>query len=134
MGMLGKLLEIVRGKPKRVAPPTLYFKDDQSAFEYACTYQRYELIKDQLLPCLVESVSNPPDGNSIAIIRIPHDGGEAKVIATFLSNGSHSQLEGSLCVAVVGETIESMGIPALMVVAELSPELTQNTWKIKRRL
>lgn len=136
-GVLKSIFRFVRGKCTQPTPPrTLYFKDELSAFEYACAYQNFSLIRDEFLPCLIETVSKPLDGYAKAIIRIPYEGGEIRTVASFLSSGSHNQLEGKLCVIVVGDFIEAMGIPALMVVAELSPELdlSKNCWKIKRRL
>lgn len=134
MKLIRGLLGMLRGKASQQELNHLYFKDDRSAFEYACKYQRYELIKDKFLPCLVEAVSTPADGKTVGVIKIPHDGEEVTTIATFLSSGSHHQLEGTLCVAVVDDLIESVGVPALMVVAQLNPEWDVSGWKIKHRL
>lgn len=133
MGMIARFFGFLTGKSAEKSFPTLYFKDEISAFEYACKYQRFELVKDEFIPCYVDAVSIPPDGKAIAVIRIPHDGVETRMIASFLSSNNCQQLEGKLCVAVVGDVIEAMGVPALMIVAELSPELGK-AWKIKRRL
>ena len=133
MGMIARFLGFLRGRPTEKARPVLYFKDCISAFEYACKYQTFELLKDQFIPCFVDALSMPPDGNVIAAVRIPHDGAEARMIASLLSNQDYQLLEGKLCVAVVGDMIEPLGVPSLMIVAELSPELGK-AWKIKRRL
>lgn len=133
MGMIARFFGFLTGKPTEKSFPTLYFKDDISAFEHACKYQRFELVEDEFIPCYVDAVSIPPDGNAIAAVRIPHDGSEARMIASLLSSDNCKRLEGTLCVAVVGKTIEAMGVPVLMIVAELSPELGKS-WKIKRRL
>lgn len=135
MGILTWISKLAGSKPNLSTPQVLYFKDDLSAFEYACKYQHYEIIKDEFLPCFVDAVSIPPDGNAVAAVRIPSEGPEARMIAALLNSRDCKQLEGKLCLAVVGDFVEILGVPSLMIVAELSPELDLATnWKIQRRL
>lgn len=114
--------------------PALYFKDAQAAFEYASIYLDNSISEGKVIPCLVDDVIFTTNSGWIAHIRLPSILGGIEKIAALPNNDNYKNLKGKLCAAYVGPTA-SIGNNenAIIVFAELKPELSNSGWKISKK-
>ena len=130
----------------------LYFKDNLSAFEYACQFLSSELKAGAYLPALVqdatallghgEPVKRQKDGNQIAMLKVCSSDGGFTVLASSASPKGPSLQVGDLVIWQAGASVPAMASQVKdlrstwvgLIVAKLQPEYTVGRgWAIQQQ-
>jgi hypothetical protein len=114
------------------------FKDNASAFEYACRYMDCRVIDDEFLPALVQTVESTKDGRQICSLLLASDSGGREIwyCETLNENVPFLKTGDIVAYRVVRHFPESESkISALSVmgfiVAKLKPIISRNgTWTV----
>lgn len=108
-------------------PQALYFKDNESAFAYACKYMDCGLTVGSFIPALVKSIKRAGDGSEEYEVLVASDAG-GFLQTTYTSDDSMKLSVGDLVAFWVGATA-----PRLLgfVPRKLAPEYSaaNGGWK-----
>ena len=131
MSLFEKLLGRQKERAQSVssdAPGTLVFKDNESAFAYACKYMDCRLTVGSFIPALVKSITRKVDGSEEYEVLVASDAG-GFLLSTFTSDDNIKLSIGDLVAFWVGATEPRlMGLVPRKLMAEYSAD--NGGWKV----
>lgn len=143
--MIKKLFsKLIKSEGKASAIPDLFFKDNSSAFEYACKYCVTNIVAKQGLIAIVETEPATDErGDSYCAVNVNSEDGGFTVPSMIATRDSTGITKGSLVILVPYE--HDKGIGKMLgddrkgwvgyVVAVANPVLKNDTgWSIAKRL